>query len=190
MYVLALAMVFGTVQAVAFGLYVMPLNFMWEKVCGVHQSHYLKRVACRVPIGLLLWLLALMFPFFGPLNSMIGSMFMSFSVFIIPCVAYTITFWSPSARQVIVQFQYYPFTTRCATECSKFIEEEDVLNSCICNAEVRECYGIGCCPLKSVVKELELQIKFSSQRHCSLRVIGSPWSYNTLFKGPLQKCTK
>ena len=87
-------------QAIAFGLYIMPLNFMWEKLWGVHQSHYLKRIAVRIPIGCLLWLLALMFPFFGPLNSMIGSLFMSFSVFIIPTLVYTYTFWTPAARQV------------------------------------------------------------------------------------------
>lgn len=108
--VLAFTMVFGIAQAVAFGLYSMPLNFMWEKLCGVHQAHYLKRVAFRLPIALFLWLLALMFPFFGPLNSLIASMFMSFSTFIVPCVAYIITFWSPTARQVITHFQDYLYT--------------------------------------------------------------------------------
>ena len=92
-------------QAIAFGLYIMPLNFMWEKLWGLHQAHYLKRIAVRIPIGCLLWLLALMFPFFGPLNSVIGSLFMSFSVFIIPTLVYTYTFWTPAARQVIFDKQ-------------------------------------------------------------------------------------
>ncbi len=87
-------------QAVAFGLYIMPLNFMWEKLWGVHQSPYLVRVLVRFPVVLLLWFLALAFPFFGPLNSLIGSPFMSFSTFIIPSIAYIITFWTPKARQV------------------------------------------------------------------------------------------
>ncbi|KAH8940573.1 hypothetical protein BDL97_15G096000 [Sphagnum fallax] len=86
-------------QSVAFGLYMMPLNFMWEKLLGVHQSPYIYRVLARLPVGLLLWFLALAFPFFGPLNSMIGALFMSFSTFIIPCVAYLITFWTPKSRQ-------------------------------------------------------------------------------------------
>jgi auxin influx carrier (AUX1 LAX family) len=87
-------------QAVAFGLFSMPLMLFWEKLWGLHYSHYLVRTACRIPVALTLWLLALAFPFFGPLNSMIGALFMSFSVFIIPCIAYIITFWSPQARQV------------------------------------------------------------------------------------------
>jgi len=73
---------------------------MWEKYWGLHQAHYLKRVLIRLPIGILLWFIALMIPFFGPLNSIIGSLFMSFSVFIIPAVAYNITFWNPKAREV------------------------------------------------------------------------------------------
>jgi hypothetical protein len=100
-------------QSVAFGLYMMPLNFMWEKLLGVHQSPYIYRVLARLPVGLLLWFLALAFPFFGPLNSMIGALFMSFSTFIIPCVAYIITFWTPKSRQV--PYLYYYLLSFCYT---------------------------------------------------------------------------
>eukprot|EP00252_Welwitschia_mirabilis_P025465 TRINITY_DN7956_c0_g2_i1.p1 TRINITY_DN7956_c0_g2~~TRINITY_DN7956_c0_g2_i1.p1 ORF type:complete len:321 (+),score=-14.45 TRINITY_DN7956_c0_g2_i1:248-1210(+) len=86
-------------QALAFGLYIMPLNFMWEKLLGVHASHYLIRVISRIPVALLLWFLALLFPFFGPLNSMMGSIFMSFSVYIIPCAAYLIVYRTKEARE-------------------------------------------------------------------------------------------
>lgn len=86
-------------QAIAFGLFVMPLNFMWEKLLHVHQSHYMIRVIARLPVAILLWFLALLFPFFGPLNSIIGSIIMSFSTYIIPCVAYLIVFRTKSARQ-------------------------------------------------------------------------------------------
>lgn len=86
-------------QAIAFGLYVMPLNFMWEKLLHVHQSHYLVRIVARIPVAILLWFLALMFPFFGPLNSVIGSFIMSFSVYIIPCAAYLIVFRTKTSRQ-------------------------------------------------------------------------------------------
>eukprot|EP01018_Ginkgo_biloba_P029518 Gb_22661 [translate_table: standard] len=86
-------------QAIAFGLFVMPLNFMWEKVLGVHQSHYLIRVVSRLPVAILLWFLALLFPFFGPLNSLIGSIIMSFSTYIIPCVAYLTVFRTKTSRQ-------------------------------------------------------------------------------------------
>ncbi|KAH9309620.1 hypothetical protein KI387_037531, partial [Taxus chinensis] len=86
-------------QALAFGLYVMPLNFMWEKVIGVHSSKYWIRVICRLPVTIILWFLALLVPFFGPLNSMIGSIIMSFSVFIIPCFAYIKVFQTKTFRQ-------------------------------------------------------------------------------------------
>lgn len=90
-------------QAIAFGLYVMPLNFMWEKLLGVHQGIYLVRVLARLPVALLLWFLALLLPFFGPLNSLIGSFITSFSVYIIPCVAYLIIFWKPTSRKDAVE---------------------------------------------------------------------------------------
>uniref|UniRef100_A0A0C9RQK5 TSA: Wollemia nobilis Ref_Wollemi_Transcript_23155_1695 transcribed RNA sequence n=1 Tax=Wollemia nobilis TaxID=56998 RepID=A0A0C9RQK5_9CONI len=86
-------------QAIAFGLFVLPLHFMWEKLLGVHQSHYLIRVIARLPVAILLWFLALLFPFFGPLNSIIGSIIMSFSTYIIPCVAYLIVYRTKAARQ-------------------------------------------------------------------------------------------
>ena len=89
-----------TLQAIAFGLYIMPLNFMWEKLLGIHEGHYLLRVVARVPIACVLWFLALLVPFFGPLNSLIGAFIMSFSVYIIPCVAYLMVFKHPQSRKV------------------------------------------------------------------------------------------
>lgn len=86
-------------QAIAFGLYIMPLNFMWEKLLGIHQGRYLVRVVARLPVAFLLWFLALLLPFFGPLNSLIGAFIMSFSVYIIPCMAYLLVFWKPASRE-------------------------------------------------------------------------------------------
>ena len=76
---------------------------MWEKVLGVHEGHYLHRVIARIPIACLLWFLALLIPFFGPLNSLIGAFIMSFSVYIIPCIAYLIVFKTPKSREVLSQ---------------------------------------------------------------------------------------
>jgi hypothetical protein len=78
----------------------MPLNFMWEKLLGIHEGIYVVRVIARVPIACLLWFLALLVPFFGPLNSLIGAFIMSFSVYIIPCVAYLMVFKHPQSREV------------------------------------------------------------------------------------------
>jgi auxin influx carrier (AUX1 LAX family) len=81
----------------------MPLNFMWEKLLGIHEGNYVVRVIARVPIACLLWFLALLVPFFGPLNSLIGAFIMSFSVYIIPCVAYLMVFKHPQSREVYYQ---------------------------------------------------------------------------------------
>ncbi|CAK9224979.1 unnamed protein product [Sphagnum jensenii] len=86
-------------QAVAFGLYSMPLYFMWEKLLRVHQSRWIIRTVSRLPVAIFLWFLAFAFPFFGPFNSLIGALIVSISTFIIPSVAYIIVFWTPIARQ-------------------------------------------------------------------------------------------
>lgn len=46
---------------------------MVEKRFGVHTGAYWKRVACRVPVGAILWLIALAFPFFGVINDVLGA---------------------------------------------------------------------------------------------------------------------
>lgn len=88
-----------THQAVAFGLYVMPLYLMWEKLFGIHSAWFPIRAVARLPVAGFLWFLALLLPFFGPLNSVIGAVFMSFSTFMIPCAAYLYVFWTKEARQ-------------------------------------------------------------------------------------------
>lgn len=87
-------------QAVAFGLYVMPLFIMWEKLWEMHSAWFPLRAVVRLPVAGFLWFLALLLPFFGPLNSIIGALFMSFSTFMLPCVAYVYVFWNREARQV------------------------------------------------------------------------------------------
>jgi auxin influx carrier (AUX1 LAX family) len=91
-------------QAVAFGLYSMPLYFIWEKLLRVHRSRWFIRTLSRLPVALFLWFLAFAFPFFGPFNSLIGALIVSVSTFIIPSVAYIIVFWTPIARQVMSSF--------------------------------------------------------------------------------------
>uniref|UniRef100_A0A1D1YL42 Auxin transporter protein 1 n=1 Tax=Anthurium amnicola TaxID=1678845 RepID=A0A1D1YL42_9ARAE len=76
-------------QYVAFLLNVNPLFLAWEKLVGVHYSDIfaLKAIA-RVPVVLVIWFLALAIPFFGPINSVMGAFLISFSVYIIPSVAF------------------------------------------------------------------------------------------------------
>ncbi|KAL4441475.1 hypothetical protein ABPG77_001979 [Micractinium sp. CCAP 211/92] len=78
-------------QVIVFGLFAFPLYFMVEKWWGVHtNAPYWKRVAARLPVGLLLWLIALAFPFFGVINDLLGAFTTTFETFIIPPLVYNI----------------------------------------------------------------------------------------------------
>lgn len=79
-----------------------PLYFVWEKFIGVHETKSLfKRALARLPVVIPIWFLAIIFPFFGPINSTVGSLLVSFTVYIIPALAHMVTFASAPAREVI-----------------------------------------------------------------------------------------
>jgi hypothetical protein len=61
------------------GFAVTPLYFVWEKLIGIHTTkNMLLRAVCRMPVILPVWFFAIAFPFFGPINSTVGAMFLSF----------------------------------------------------------------------------------------------------------------
>lgn len=62
-----------------------------------------KRGFARMPVLIPIWFLAIVFPFFGPINSTVGSLLVSFTVYIIPALAHIFTFLSPAARQNAVE---------------------------------------------------------------------------------------
>ncbi|KAK4391122.1 Auxin transporter-like protein 3 [Sesamum angolense] len=64
----------------------------------IHQ-----RALARLPVVIPIWFLAIIFPFFGPINSTVGSLLVSFTVYIIPAMAHMITFASASARENAVE---------------------------------------------------------------------------------------
>ncbi|KAF8022037.1 hypothetical protein BT93_G2235 [Corymbia citriodora subsp. variegata] len=86
-------------QFITFGFLCTPLYFLWEKLIGVHhaKSILLKAVA-RLAVVIPIWFMAIIFPFFGPINSAVGALLVSFTVYIIPAAAHMITFRSASAR--------------------------------------------------------------------------------------------
>ncbi|XP_062216209.1 auxin transporter-like protein 2 [Phragmites australis] len=91
-------------QIITFGFACTPLYFVWEKLIGLHDCRSLcKRAAARLPIVVPIWFLAIIFPFFGPINSAVGSLLVSFTVYIIPALAHVITFRSASARENAVK---------------------------------------------------------------------------------------
>jgi auxin influx carrier (AUX1 LAX family) len=94
-------------QFITFGFAFTPLYFVWEKAIGMHHtgSVFLRALA-RLPIVVPIWFFAIIFPFFGPINSAVGALLVSFTVYIIPAVAHMLTYRSASARQVLLTICY------------------------------------------------------------------------------------
>ncbi|WRX30409.1 Amino acid transporter [Theobroma cacao] len=89
---------------ITFGFACTPLYFVWEKFIGVHETKSLfKRALARLPVVIPIWFLAIIFPFFGPINSTVGSLLVSFTVYIIPSLAHMITFAPAAARENAVE---------------------------------------------------------------------------------------
>ena len=88
-------------QFITFGFACTPLYFVWEKVIGMHDTKSIcLRALARLPVVIPIWFLAIIFPFFGPINSAVGSLLVSFTVYIIPALAHMLTYRNASARQV------------------------------------------------------------------------------------------
>ncbi|KAG8068474.1 hypothetical protein GUJ93_ZPchr0005g16147 [Zizania palustris] len=86
-------------QFITFGFACTPLYFVWEKAIGMHGSRNIfLRALARLPIVVPIWFLAIIFPFFGPINSAVGALLVSFTVYIIPALAHMLTYRSASAR--------------------------------------------------------------------------------------------
>ncbi|PUZ43857.1 hypothetical protein GQ55_8G040500 [Panicum hallii var. hallii] len=91
-------------QFITFGFACTPLYFVWEKLVGVHEARsVVLRAAARLPVVLPIWFLAIIFPFFGPINSTVGSLLVSFTVYIIPALAHMATFAPAAARENAVE---------------------------------------------------------------------------------------
>ncbi|XP_061347721.1 auxin transporter-like protein 2 [Gastrolobium bilobum] len=87
-------------QFTTFGFACIPLYFVWEKVIGMHDTRNIcLRALARVPVVIPIWFLAIIFPFFGPINSAVGALLVSFTVYIIPTLAHMLTYRKASARQ-------------------------------------------------------------------------------------------
>ncbi|RAL39271.1 hypothetical protein DM860_002804 [Cuscuta australis] len=87
-------------QFITFGFASMPLYFVWEKMIGMHGTRSMfPRAVARLPVVMPIWFLAIIFPFFGPINSAVGALLVTFTVYIIPSLAHILTFRTHSARQ-------------------------------------------------------------------------------------------
>ena len=119
-------------QFITFGFACTPLYFVWEKAIGMHECKSLcKRAAARLPVVIPIWFLAIIFPFFGPINSTVGSLLVSFTVYIIPALAHMFTFKSSAAREVLSTF-----FTFCQVVLLYYLSHRFVLNLNVENAQL------------------------------------------------------
>lgn len=79
-------------QLVAFGLFIGPIFHIWEKFWNVHDKKFPIRIIFRLPLCGFMVLIAVAFPFFGAINSVLGAFTTSFSTYIIPLVAFNLVF--------------------------------------------------------------------------------------------------
>ncbi|KVI06978.1 Amino acid transporter, transmembrane [Cynara cardunculus var. scolymus] len=69
-------------------------------VIGMHDTKSIcLRALARLPVVIPIWFLAIIFPFFGPINSAVGALLVSFTVYIIPALAHMLTYRKSSARR-------------------------------------------------------------------------------------------
>ena len=81
-------------QLVAFGLFIGPLFHIMEHFLKIHDKKFSTRVMCRLPLCGFIMLIAVAFPFFGAINSVLGAFTTSFTTYIIPLVAFNLVFRS------------------------------------------------------------------------------------------------
>ncbi|WVZ08470.1 hypothetical protein V8G54_021816 [Vigna mungo] len=71
-----------------------------HQVIGMHDTKSIcLRALARLPVVIPIWFFAIIFPFFGPINSAVGALLVSFTVYIIPATAHMLTYRKASARQ-------------------------------------------------------------------------------------------
>ncbi|DBA89592.1 TPA: Lymphocyte transmembrane adapter 1 [Trebouxia sp. C0005] len=85
-------------QCIAFGMFIMPVHHMWEKLIRTHDKPYWIRLPSRLPVGILVILISLAFPFFGVINSFLGAGTTTLETYIIPALAYNWVYRRESAQ--------------------------------------------------------------------------------------------
>lgn len=90
-------------QMVAFGLFTGPLYHIWEKYWGVYNARYVTRTLYRIPLAGFIVFLAIAFPFYGSVNALLGAFTTSMATYIIPLVAYNMTYSCENASSIMVK---------------------------------------------------------------------------------------
>jgi hypothetical protein len=66
-----------------------------EKALHLHQKPFWMKILARLPLCGIVMLVGVAFPFFGPINSVLGAFTTSFTTYIIPLVAFNLVFKDP-----------------------------------------------------------------------------------------------
>lgn len=83
----AAAIMMNMHQFIAFALYGTSLAYIWEKAWGVHTKPWYIRIPCRLPLAGFIWFLAILAPFYGPINALYASLAIPYLGFFLPSVA-------------------------------------------------------------------------------------------------------
>ena len=90
----AMAILMNIHQFIAFALYGTSLAYIWEKALRIHTKPWYVRVPARLPLAGLVWFLAILCPFYGPLNSLKSSIAIPFLGFVMPSLCLLVFFKS------------------------------------------------------------------------------------------------
>lgn len=90
---------------------VSPVFYVCEKMAGVHTNHYFRRILVRAFVVGAHWFVALAVPFFGPINSVLGALFVTIGVYIVPLMAFNLVYRTNIARQVFLSCPFLIYKT-------------------------------------------------------------------------------
>ena len=85
-------------ELVACGLFILPLFIMAEKAARLHHRSLWLKLPVRLLVFGAAWLVAVAFPFFGPMNGAIGALLSSQATYIVPCAAHLWVYRTAKAR--------------------------------------------------------------------------------------------
>lgn len=85
-------------QVLVYGLVLMPLFYYCERIARVHTRALPVRLLARVPVVLLVLLVALAIPFYGALNALLSAAGVPALSFVLPCLIFNVAFASPESR--------------------------------------------------------------------------------------------
>jgi auxin influx carrier (AUX1 LAX family) len=98
-------------QFIAFAIYGTSLAYIWEKLWRVHTKPWYIRVPIRLPLAGFIWFLAILCPFYGPINSLYASLAIPFLGFVVPSMC-MLTFFKSREQLDNSMLKPYQFIRR------------------------------------------------------------------------------